>query len=231
MALANHAAGVAVSKSGTAIVTPGEILASLQLSDPLTEPASLHLCNSWRSAGDKIAFANGCFDLLHPGHISLLRHAAKTADRLIIGLNSDASVRRLKGDSRPLQSADNRAAALAAFDMVDAVTIFNEDTPKNLIALLQPDFIVKGGDYEADNVVGNDIVKKWGGKVVIAPTLLIIRHQNLLKPSSDFLILPTLASTGHELPTRMIVIVYRSKSTQQWLASFLPKTAMMIQLG
>ena len=172
VALANHAAGVAVSKSGTAIVTPGEILANLPLSNPLTETASLAtLCQKWRSAGDRIAFANGCFDLLHPGHISLLRQAVKTADRLIIGLNSDASARRLKGDGRPLQSADKRAAALAAFEMVDAVTIFDDDTPQNLIAQLQPDLIVKGGDYEVDDVVGNDIVKKWGGKVVIVPTL------------------------------------------------------------
>ena len=182
VALANHAAGVAVSKSGTAIVTPGEILAHMPLSNPLTEPASLAtLCQNWRSAGDKIAFANGCFDLLHPGHISLLRHAAKTADRLIIGLNSDASVRRLKGDSRPLQSADKRAAALAAFDMVDAVTIFDEDTPQNLIALLQPDFIVKGGDYKPDEVVGSDIVKKRGGKVVIVPTLATYSTSKLVK--------------------------------------------------
>ena len=172
VALANHAAGVAVSKSGTAIVTPGEILANLPLSNPLTEPTSLAtFCQKWRSAGDKIAFANGCFDLLHPGHISLLRQAVKTADRLIIGLNSDASARRLKGEGRPLQSADKRAAALAAFEMVDAVTIFDDDTPQNLIAHLQPDLIVKGGDYEVDDVVGNDIVKKWGGKVVIIPTL------------------------------------------------------------
>ena len=144
----------------------------MPLTKPLTEATLLAgLCQDWRRAGDKIAFANGCFDLLHPGHISLLRHAAKTANRLIIGLNSDASVRRLKGDTRPLQSADKRAAALAAFDMVDAVTVFDEDTPQNLIALLQPDFIVKGGDYKPDDVVGSDIVKKRGGKVVIVPTL------------------------------------------------------------
>ncbi len=182
VALANHAAGIAVSKSGTAIVTPGEILAYMPLSNPLIEQASLaNLCQNWRSTGDKIAFANGCFDLLHPGHISLLRHGAKTADRLIIGLNSDASVRRLKGDSRPLQSADKRAAALAAFDLVDAVTIFDEDTPQNLIASLQPDFIVKGGDYKPDDVVGSDIVKKRGGKVVIVPTLATYSTSKLVK--------------------------------------------------
>ena len=182
VALANHAAGVAVSKSGTAIVTPGEILALMPLSNPLTEPASLAtLCQKWRSNGDKIAFANGCFDLLHPGHISLLNHAAKTADRLIIGLNSDASVRRLKGDSHPSQSSDKRAAALSAFDMVDAVTIFDEDTPKNLISLLQPDFIVKGGDYKPDDVVGSEVVKKRGGKVVIVPTLASYSTSKLIK--------------------------------------------------
>ena len=182
VALANHAAGVAISKSGTAIVTPGEILAYIPLSNPLTKPASLAtLCQNWRNAGDKIAFANGCFDLLHPGHISLLRHATKTADRLVIGLNSDASVRRLKGDTRPLQSVDKRVAALAAFDMVDAVTIFDEDTPQNLIAMVQPDFILKGGDYNPDDVVGSDIVKKRGGKVVIVPTLAAYSTSKLVK--------------------------------------------------
>ena len=182
VALANQAAGVAVSKSGTAVVTPGEILAYMPLSNPLIEPASLAtLCQHWRSAGDKIAFANGCFDLLHPGHISLLHHAAKTADRLIIGLNSDASVRRLKGNSRPLQSVDRRAAALAAFDTVDAVAVFDQSTPQSLIALLQPDFIVKGGDYKPDDVVGSDIVKKRGGKVVIVPTLATYSTSKLAK--------------------------------------------------
>jgi D-beta-D-heptose 7-phosphate kinase/D-beta-D-heptose 1-phosphate adenosyltransferase len=180
--LANHAAGVAVSKLGTAIVTPGEILACMPISNPLTEPSSLAtLCQTWRSAGDKIAFANGCFDLLHPGHISLLRHAAKTADRLIIGLNSDASVSQLKGSSRPLQPSDKRAAALAAFDIVDAVTIFDENTPQNLIALVQPDFILKGGDYNPDDVVGSDIVKKRGGKVIIVPTLATFSTSKLIK--------------------------------------------------
>ena len=182
VALANHAAGVAVSKSGTAIVTPGEILADMPLSNSVIGPAELAtLCKNWRSAGNKITFANGCFDLLHPGHINLLRFAANTADKLIIGLNSDASTRRIKGESRPLQSADKRASALAAFDIVDAVTIFDEDTPQNLIALLQPDYIVKGGDYKPDDVVGSDIVKKRGGKVVIAPTLASYSTTKIVK--------------------------------------------------
>ena len=110
-----------------------------------------------------------------------MRHAAKTADRLIIGLNSDASARRLKGDTRPLQSEDKRAAALAAFDMVDAVTVFDQNTPQSLIALLQPDFIVKGGDHNPDDVVGSDIVKKRGGNVVIAPTLANFATSKLVK--------------------------------------------------
>ena len=171
VSLANHAAGVAVGKSGTAIVTAGEILAHMPLSKPVIEASALAgLCQDWRDAGDKIAFTNGCFDLLHPGHIHLLRQAAATVNRLVVGLNSDASVRRLKGDTRPLQRADQRAAALAAFDLVDAVCIFEEDTPQNLISLLQPDFIVKGGDYQPADVIGGDTVKKRGGKVVIVPT-------------------------------------------------------------
>ena len=171
VSLANHAAGVAVGKSGTAIVTAGEILAHMPLSKPVIEANALaRICQDWRDAGDKIAFTNGCFDLLHPGHLHLLRQAAATADRLVVGLNSDASVRRLKGDTRPLQRAEHRAAALAAFDLVDAVCIFEEDTPQNLISLLQPDFIVKGGDYQPADVIGGDIVKKRGGKVVIVPT-------------------------------------------------------------
>ena len=182
VALANHAAGVAVSKSGTAIVTPGEILAFMPTSNPVIEAAPLaKLCQNWRRAGNKIAFTNGCFDLLHPGHLCLLRHAAETADRLIIGLNSDASVRHLKGNTRPLQSADKRAATLAAFDMVDAVTIFEENTPQDLIALLQPDFIVKGGDYKPDDVIGSDIVKRRGGKVVIVPTFATYSTSKLVK--------------------------------------------------
>jgi D-beta-D-heptose 7-phosphate kinase / D-beta-D-heptose 1-phosphate adenosyltransferase len=171
VSLANHAAGVAVGKSGTAIVTAGEILAHMPLSKPVIEASVLAgICQEWRDAGDKIAFTNGCFDLLHPGHLHLLRQAAATADRLVVGLNSDASVRRLKGDTRPLQQAEQRAAALAAFDLVDAVSVFEEDTPQSLISLLQPDFIVKGGDYQPADVIGGDIVKKRGGKVVIVPT-------------------------------------------------------------
>ena len=170
--LANHAAGVAISKSGTAIVAPGELLAQIGSTPPTTDwPDIATQCASWRNAGQKIAFANGCFDLLHPGHIHLLTEAAKTADRLVIGLNSDASVRRLKGNQRPKQPSETRSAILAALPIVDAVAVFNEDTPLELIATIEPDFIVKGDEYATQTVVGDEIVRARGGKVVLIPTL------------------------------------------------------------
>ncbi len=170
--LANHAAGVAVGKLGTAIVAPGEVLARLAGTPPPTDWPSIAMqCTNWRGAGQKIAFANGCFDLLHPGHIHLLREAARNADRLVVGLNGDASVRRLKGAGRPTQSAKLRSAVLAALPFVDTVAIFDENTPFDLIATLQPDIIVKGGDYIADQVVGADIVAAHGGQVLIISTL------------------------------------------------------------
>ncbi|MDC0063092.1 adenylyltransferase/cytidyltransferase family protein, partial [Candidatus Puniceispirillum sp.] len=128
-------------------------------------------CVNWRNAGQKVAFANGCFDLLHPGHIHLLTEAAKTADRLVIGLNSDASVRRLKGNERPKQPSETRSAILAALPIVDAVAVFDQDTPLELIATLKPDFIVKGDEYTKQKVIGADIVTARGGKVVLIPTL------------------------------------------------------------
>ena len=169
--LANLAAGVAVSKSGTAIVSPGEVLAQIEPPTPPTDmPYWQAKCTEWREAGLRIGFANGCFDLLHPGHIFLLSDAAQRCDKLIIGLNSDASVQRLKGPTRPLQSAEMRAAVLASMPQVAGVAIFDEDTPLNLITALQPDILVKGGDYEADQVVGGDVVRARGGAVIITPT-------------------------------------------------------------
>ena len=170
--LANHAAGVAVGKSGTATVVPGEVLAHLAGMPPPTDWPSIAMqCTNWRGAGQRIAFANGCFDLLHPGHIHLLREAASNADKLIVGLNGDSSARRLKGAGRPTQSAELRSAVLAALPFVDAIAVFDEDTPFDLIATLQPDIIVKGGDYIADQVVGADIVAARGGQVLIITTL------------------------------------------------------------
>jgi D-beta-D-heptose 7-phosphate kinase/D-beta-D-heptose 1-phosphate adenosyltransferase len=170
--LANHAAGVAVGKSGTATVVPGEILAHMGMAASVTDWQNAGaLCLKWRESGQKIAFANGCFDLLHPGHLMLLQQAASHADRLVVGVNGDASIKRLKGRGRPVQPADIRSAVLASLGVVDAVVVFDEDTPFELISLLQPDFIVKGGDYRAEDVVGADIVAARGGKVVIVPIL------------------------------------------------------------
>jgi D-beta-D-heptose 7-phosphate kinase/D-beta-D-heptose 1-phosphate adenosyltransferase len=170
--LANHAAGVAVGKSGTAIVAPGELLAHIGSKPPITDWQNIAAqCVNWRNAGQKVAFANGCFDLLHPGHIHLLTEAAKTADKLVIGLNSDASVRRLKGNERPKQPSETRSAILAALPIVDAVAVFDQDTPLELIATLKPDFIVKGDEYTKQTVIGADIVTARGGKVLLIPTL------------------------------------------------------------
>ena len=118
--------------------------------------------------GEKVVFTNGCFDLLHPGRISLLRQANAAGSKLIVGLNSDASVARLKGKNRPVQDQDARALVLSALDCVDLVVIFSEDTPLELIEILRPDMLVKGADYREDQVVGRDLVASYGGKVVLA---------------------------------------------------------------
>jgi D-beta-D-heptose 7-phosphate kinase/D-beta-D-heptose 1-phosphate adenosyltransferase len=176
--LANIAAGIVVGKRGTATVTTAEILAALRPFDGRTDPQKifaldtvLQLARSWREQRLKIAFANGCFDLLHPGHISLLEQARCSADRLIVGLNADLSIRRLKGPNRPVQSEVARATVLASMKSVDAVVIFTEDTPINLIETLEPDVLVKGADYTLDKVVGADLVISRGGKVVLAELL------------------------------------------------------------
>ena len=126
---------------------------------------------SWREQGLSIVFTNGCFDLLHPGHIDYLERAAALGERLIIGLNDDDSIRRLKGNSRPVNPLQNRAVMLAALRAVDMVVPFSEDTPLNLIKALQPDLLVKGGDYEPDAIVGAEEVRQHGGKVVVMPFL------------------------------------------------------------
>ena len=124
----------------------------------------------WRAArNDRIAFTNGVFDLLHPGHIDLLLAARGTADALVVGVNSDDSVRRLKGAGRPVRSAEERAFVLAAVECVDLVVVFPEDTPLELVKALKPDVIVKGGDYTEATIVGANEVKSWGGRVVVVP--------------------------------------------------------------
>ncbi len=122
---------------------------------------------AWRQAGEKVVFTNGCFDLLHYGHFHYLAEAADLGDRLVVGLNSSASVSRLKGSHRPIQDESTRQTALASLSFVDLVVLFEEDTPLHLITALLPDFLVKGGDYRTDEVVGASEVKAVGGEVVV----------------------------------------------------------------
>ena len=122
----------------------------------------------WRNAGLTVGFTNGCFDLLHPGHISLIRQARSACDRLVVAINSDASVKRLKGETRPVQAESARAAVLASLEAVDLVTVFGEDTPLELIDLLRPDVLVKGADYTVETVVGADLVRGYGGRILLA---------------------------------------------------------------
>ena len=131
--------------------------------------ALARICAGWRVKGYKIVFTNGVFDLLHKGHISILLEAAEAGDRLVVGLNTDNSVQRLKGPGRPLQNESDRAFIMAAQTYADAVTLFDEDTPLELIRAIKPDVIVKGGDYAPEEVVGKDIVESYGGKVMIVP--------------------------------------------------------------
>ena len=120
---------------------------------------------SWQAAGQKVVFTNGCFDLLHLGHVDYLENAKNLGDKLIIGLNTDSSVSRFKGPERPLQDQNSRARILAALQFVDLVVFFNENTPLDLISQLLPNVLVKGSDYLAENIVGADVVKKNGGVV------------------------------------------------------------------
>jgi D-beta-D-heptose 7-phosphate kinase/D-beta-D-heptose 1-phosphate adenosyltransferase len=176
--LANIAASVVVGKVGTAVVRPAEILSTAlegewSNAEAKVSPASVaeERVLAWRRQGRRIGFTNGCFDLLHPGHVSLIAQARRKCDRLIVALNSDASVRRLKGEGRPVQNEASRATVLASLADVDAVVVFSEDTPLELIQSLKPDVLIKGADYLVDGVVGAEDVKSWGGEVVLANLL------------------------------------------------------------
>lgn len=173
--LANAAAGLVVAKLGTDVVTAAELKAALDRTrgDPAQEKVAsrarlLEIVAGWRARGLRIGFTNGCFDLLHPGHISLLAQAKAACDRLVLGLNTDASVQRLKGPTRPVQKEDARASVLASLSAVDLVTLFDEDTPLELIQLIKPDVLIKGADYTVETVVGADVVLANGGRVVLA---------------------------------------------------------------
>lgn len=169
MKVANYAAGIQVGKVGTSSISLQEVRDSLSKEDdgdkhkilPIEEVGSFRRNN----ASKKIVFTNGCFDILHVGHKRYLQQAATLGDILIVGLNSDASVRRLKGPSRPINNEQDRAEMLSALSFIDYVTIFDEDTPYELIKKIQPDVLVKGGDYKPDEVVGKDIVEARGGRL------------------------------------------------------------------
>lgn len=172
--IANAAAGITVGEIGTASVTANEIVEFLggENAHKVIELAQLMVkVENWRNAGKRIVFTNGCFDLFHAGHLSLLHQAAQHGDVLIVAVNSDASVRRLKGSERPLISERERAAVLAALGCVDAVTIFEEDTPLDLLQAIRPDVLVKGQDYRVEQVVGHELVESSGGRVVLVPLL------------------------------------------------------------
>jgi D-beta-D-heptose 7-phosphate kinase/D-beta-D-heptose 1-phosphate adenosyltransferase len=177
--MASAAAAVAVSKQGTASVTSAELRrkilphAYLAAEEKIIGSAGdldARLAD-WREQGLRIGFTNGCFDILHPGHVKVLTAARAACDRLVVGLNSDASVKRLKGESRPVQDECARAEVLAALEAVDVVAIFAEDTPIRLIEQVRPSVLVKGGDYTREQVVGHEIVEAAGGEVILIDIL------------------------------------------------------------
>jgi D-beta-D-heptose 7-phosphate kinase / D-beta-D-heptose 1-phosphate adenosyltransferase len=170
--LANAAAGVSVGQIGAVAVDAGSIRNALSARPDgkiLTRDDLVARAATWRMAGKRIVFTNGCYDLLHAGHLSLLSQAAKLGDILVLAINSDASVRRLKGPERPLVPQEDRAAVLAALGFVDAVTIFDEDTPLEVLQSVRPHVLVKGGDYQLDQVVGREFIEATGGRVMLVP--------------------------------------------------------------
>ena len=174
--LANRAAGMVVAKLGTAVVTREEIAqadlvgSQSALVRKLVDVESLtSRVARWRAEGLKVGFTNGCFDLIHPGHVALLASARQRCDRLVVALNSDESVRGLKGETRPVQTEAARAAVLASMSDVDALVVFGEETPRALIEQVRPEVLIKGADYTLDEVVGGDFVASYGGRVELVP--------------------------------------------------------------
>ena len=181
--LANTAAGIVVGKVGTQPVHLLELDLAVQEQERLKHHAietydkvnpaisAQTQIQAWKTAGETVVFTNGCFDLLHPGHVDLLHKARAIGDRLVVGLNSDLSVKRLKGDHRPILPEQDRAAILSALSCVDLVVIFSEDTPLALLTILRPDVLVKGADYKPEDVVGKDLLESYGGKIHLVPLL------------------------------------------------------------
>jgi D-beta-D-heptose 7-phosphate kinase/D-beta-D-heptose 1-phosphate adenosyltransferase len=171
--LSNIAAGVVVGKVGTAVARESDLLAALSpqggaLRKVVTVLQAAEQAERWRQRGWRVGFTNGCFDLLHPGHIHLLEQARNQCDRLVVGLNSDASVQRLKGPTRPVQQEAARAAVLGSVAAVDLVCVYDEDTPEKTLHAIRPDLLVKGADYTIETVVGAAFVQSYGGRVMLA---------------------------------------------------------------
>src|SRR5258706_5362571 len=191
--MATAAAAVAVSKKGTAIVTSAELRRKILphaflAAEEKIVAAGVDLeaqLSDWRKQGLRIGFTNGCFDILHPGHVKVLNAARGACDRLIVGLNSDASVQRLKGQGRPVQDERARAEVLAALEAVDLVAIFEEDTPIKLIAQIRPSVLVKGGDYSREEVVGHEVVAAHGGEVLLVDILEGFSTTSLVKRARE----------------------------------------------
>ncbi len=172
--IANAAAGLAVAEVGAAAIAPAalrETLAGRPASKLLSREELTERVRGWQAAGRRVVMTNGCFDLLHAGHLTVLHESAQLGDALVVAINSDQSVRRLKGPERPLVPEQERAALLAALDCVDAVTVFDEDTPLELLAAATPDVLVKGADYTVEGVVGRELVESRGGRVALVPLL------------------------------------------------------------
>jgi D-beta-D-heptose 7-phosphate kinase/D-beta-D-heptose 1-phosphate adenosyltransferase len=174
--LANIAAGIVVGKVGTAVARESDLLAALSpqggaLRKVVTREQAAEQVERWRQRGWRTGFTNGCFDLLHPGHVHLLEQARSRCDRLVVALNSDASVRRLKGATRPVQTEAARAAVLGSVAAVDLVCIYDEDTPEATLQAIRPDLLVKGSDYTIGTVVGAEFVQSYGGEVMLADLL------------------------------------------------------------
>ena len=186
--LANLAAGIVVGKIGTVPIAQHELIAALTPSFGIASVEKIldfervqRRVAEWRAAGETVVFTNGCFDLLHVGHITLLEDCRRFGSKLVLGLNTDASVSRLKGPARPIVGQKERARVMAALAAVDAVVLFDEETPLNLIRALQPNVLVKGGDYTVETVVGHEDVIANGGRVEIVPTVEGFSTTNLVK--------------------------------------------------
>jgi D-beta-D-heptose 7-phosphate kinase/D-beta-D-heptose 1-phosphate adenosyltransferase len=196
MRAANAAASVVIGKRGTATVSAAELRARILPAASLAPEEKIvfdwreldERLGEWRAQGLRIGFTNGVFDLLHPGHVKILAQARETCDRLVVGLNSDASVRRLKGPNRPIQSENARAEVLAALEAVDLVAVFEQNTPLELIRRVRPTVLVKGGDYRKDQVVGRELVEAQGGEVILVDlvpgysTTRIVQRSRSRKP-------------------------------------------------